>query len=70
MSHFGFFIRRLPVNFRHAPLATASRCNTSFRANFGISEAYSTTSSAKADTDGGMVSCSSLAVCILIRNDR
>jgi hypothetical protein len=31
---------------------------------------HSMTSSAKADNDGGMVSCSNLAVCILIRNDK
>ena len=31
---------------------------------------HSITSSAKADSDGGMVSCSNLAVCILIRKDK
>src|SRR3979411_1585501 len=62
-----FRLERLPggacTHWKAPPLHGARQQQTSARLP-------SMTSSAKADNDGGMVSCSNLAVCILIRNDK
>jgi hypothetical protein len=60
-----FFNRRLPFNFRYAPLPTklARRCNMSRWANHGnLAEAQSITSSAVASIDSGKLRPSAFAV--------